>query len=110
MDKQIKELTTLVLELKSLVLEQNTRIDDITALFGTLELSKPIPRSRTITPISDDERCTKTLVSGKNKGSKCSKKATVGSLCTIHNKKYAISSELSDEFVPEYILSEERNQ
>jgi hypothetical protein len=65
-------------------------------------------RTRTITPVSDEERCTKTLVSGKNKGSQCSKKATVDSLCTIHNKKINPPIALSDEFVPEYIIEQER--
>jgi hypothetical protein len=46
-------------------------------------------RTRTITPVSDYDRCTQILVSGKNKGSKCSKKATALTLCTMHNKKMA---------------------
>jgi hypothetical protein len=57
-------------------------------------------RTRTITPVSEDEKCTTVLVSGKNKGGRCSKKATNGSLCTMHHKKTEpIHSTLSEEFV-----------
>jgi hypothetical protein len=57
-------------------------------------------RTRTITPVSEDEKCTSFVVSGKNKGGRCSKKATKGSLCTMHHKKIEpIQSTLSEEFV-----------
>jgi hypothetical protein len=65
----------------------------------TLTVPKPT-RTRTITPVSEDEKCTTVLVSGKNKGGRCSKKATNGSLCTMHHKKTEpIHSTLSEEFV-----------
>jgi hypothetical protein len=34
------------------------------------------------------DNCSHILVSGKNKGSKCSKKAKTNSLCTMHHKKF----------------------
>jgi hypothetical protein len=64
--------------------------------------SRP-PRTRTITPVPEHLSCTATL---KTKGRTCSKKAVVGSLCTMHNKKagnptpIGIPSSLSDELVP----------
>jgi hypothetical protein len=83
---------------QTLISENNILIEKMIAklnndLLRKIEnLSNPtiIPktrRTRTITPVSDDDRCTQTLVSGKNKGGKCSKKATKGSLCTMHHKK-----------------------
>ena len=98
-------------QIKTLISENNKLIEKMITklnndLFRKIEnLSNPdliVPKSRrtrTITPVSDDDRCTQTLVSGKNKGSKCSKKATVGSLCTMHNKKL-IEPKVSEE-VPE---------
>jgi hypothetical protein len=98
-------------QIKTLISENNKLIEKMITklnndLFRKIEnLSNPdliVPKSRrtrTITPVSDDDRCTQTLVSGKNKGSKCSKKATVGSLCTTHNKKL-IEPKVSEE-VPE---------
>ena len=86
-------------QIQTLIIENNTLVEKmITKLHNDLlrkiaDLSNPgliVPitrRTRTITPVSEDDRCTQTLVSGKNKGGKCSKKATVGSLCTMHNKK-----------------------
>jgi hypothetical protein len=90
----------LVLELQSLVIRNQARIDaleEITARFGTIGLST---RSRTITPVPEEQRCSQILVSGKNKGGRCSKKSTVRSLCTMHNKKLT-SVPLSDELVPD---------
>jgi hypothetical protein len=114
-------MDNLVLELQSLVIRNQARIDaleeisarfetaleDITARFETIGLST---RTRTITPVPEEKRCSQILVSGKNKGGRCSKKSTVGSLCTMHNKKITsatVFSTLSDEFVPDYILDQE---
>jgi hypothetical protein len=56
-------------------------------------------RTRTITPVSDDEKCTTVLVSGKNKGDRCSKKATKCSLCTMHHQKlYCKEKEINNNF------------
>ena len=105
----------LILQIHSLIIENKKFSDELaylTSRVDSLELSTPSKplRSRTITPVSDDDRCSQTLVSGKNKGGQCSKKSTVGSLCTMHHKKItpAIFSNLSDEFVPKYILDEEK--
>jgi hypothetical protein len=84
-------------QIQALIIENNTLVEKmITKLNNDLlrkiaDLSNPDlivskPRTRTITPVAESERCTKTLVSGKNKGCKCSKKATIGTLCTTHNK------------------------
>jgi hypothetical protein len=94
-------------QIKQLLLDNNTVIQQLPAmillesLVESLSLTPPsIPtppspptstRSRTVTPVSDEERCTQTLVSGKKKGSQCSKKSTVGSLCTIHFKKLPVT-------------------
>jgi hypothetical protein len=94
-------ILALLSDIHSLVLDNKKRLDileDIITRTSSLSLSSP--RSRSITPVSDDERCSQTLVSGKNKGAKCSKKSTVGPLCTMHHKKLSLFSDLSDEFVP----------
>jgi hypothetical protein len=89
-------------QIKQLLLDNNTVIQELPAmillesLVESLSLTPPSTpptptRSRTITPVSDGERCTQTLVSGKKKGSQCSKKSTVGSLCTIHFKKLPVT-------------------
>jgi hypothetical protein len=35
-----------------------------------------------------NNNCSQILVSGKNKGRECSKKAKINSLCSMHNKKF----------------------
>jgi hypothetical protein len=86
-------------QIQALIIENNKIIEKTIAKINNellrkiADLSNPdliapiARRTRTITPVSDEERCTQTLVSGKNKGGKCSKKATVDSLCTMHSKK-----------------------
>jgi hypothetical protein len=111
----IESIHALILDLRSLVLDNNKRIDNLALQLNSLQLpSDPAvdfkKRTRTITPVSDGERCSQTLVSGKNKGGKCSKKSTIGSFCTLHHKllNLGIPSSLSDEFVPDYILDQEK--
>jgi hypothetical protein len=101
--------TTIPTLISELISENNKLIEKmITKLNNDLlrkieNLSNPdliVPktrRTRTITPVSDDDRCNQLLVSGKNKGSKCSKKATIGSLCTMHNKKVNAAKPAADE-------------
>jgi hypothetical protein len=104
----IESIHALILDLTALVIENNKTVLDLNARIDTLYASQT--RTRTISTVPDNERCTQTLVSGKNKGGQCSKKATVGSLCTIHNKKLTLPpvySALSDEFVSDDILEEE---
>jgi hypothetical protein len=52
-----------------------------------LQTQDCIPSIRKFKEEENENRCTQTLVSGKNKGTQCSKNATIGSLCTMHNNK-----------------------
>jgi hypothetical protein len=110
------DIQALLLQLQQIALDNKKRIQTLeetililSSNFASLQISqKPRSRTRTITPVPEHLKCTKILVSGKNKGSSCSKKATSGSLCTMHNKKpIPIVSHLSDEFVPDYILDQD---
>jgi hypothetical protein len=105
-----QEQATLV-QVQELISEHNKKIEktiaklnnDLLLKIGNLmnpTLTVPkSTRTRTITPVSEDDKCRTFLVSGKNKGSRCSKKSTIGSLCTLHHKKVSIHSLLSDEFI-----------
>jgi hypothetical protein len=56
-----------------------------------LEIDKPISSNA-----KEKKRCTQLLVSGKNKGTQCSKNATIGSLCTVHNKKKIVQEPVEE--------------
>jgi hypothetical protein len=87
-----------LLEIEALLLENNKRIEKaitklnnevlkkISVLLGH-EAKPKTTRTRTITPVSEDDRCSASLLSGANKGNQCSKKSVIGTLCTMHNKK-----------------------
>jgi hypothetical protein len=90
-------------QIQALVIENNTLIEKMIVKLNNDLLRKIADLSNpdliVITPVPE-EKCSQILVSGKNKGGRCSKKSTARSLCTMHNKKLTsvpIFSNLSDE-------------
>jgi hypothetical protein len=92
--EQLLKIDELILENNKLIEKAITKLNNelvkkISVLLGH-EPKPKTTRTRTITPVSDANRCTASLLSGVNKGSQCSKKSVSGTLCTMHGKKAAL--------------------
>ena len=100
-EEQIQQIQLLISENNLLIEKSISKLNnELLRKIGTImnpTLVVPRTRTRTITPITDDNKCSSVLVSGKNKGSRCSKKASNSGLCTMHHKK--IQPVLSKELI-----------